>query len=180
MKTKEELVEAALEYGAFKAAVIDVEEIPFDETLRAYCEANYCGSYGRNYACPPHVGEAKELIEKAKSYSTALVFQTVTPIEDSFDIEGMEEAVKRHSETAASINRNLEAEGIEYLQLTAGGCNICPVCALAEQKPCRFPGKAISSLEAYCMNVSTLAPRCGMKYINGQNTVTYFGMFLFK
>ncbi|MBM3708346.1 MAG: DUF2284 domain-containing protein, partial [Actinobacteria bacterium] len=38
----------------------------------------------------------------------------------------------------------------------------------------------ISSLEAYCMNVSTLAGLCNMKYINGQNTVTYFGAFLFN
>ncbi|MBM3710008.1 MAG: DUF2284 domain-containing protein, partial [Actinobacteria bacterium] len=36
------------------------------------------------------------------------------------------------------------------------------------------------SLEAYCMNVSTLAELCNMKYINGQNTVTYFGAFLFN
>ncbi|MBM3714098.1 MAG: DUF2284 domain-containing protein, partial [Actinobacteria bacterium] len=67
-----------------------------------------------------------------------------------------------------------------YLQLTAGECSVCQVCAQVENKPCRFPEKAISSLEAYCMNVSTLAGLCNMKYINGQNTVTYFGAFLFN
>ena len=29
------------------------------------------------------------------------------------------------------------------------------------------------------MNVSRLCGKCGMKYINGENTVTYFGMCLF-
>jgi hypothetical protein len=35
------------------------------------------------------------------------------------------------------------------------------------------------SLEAYGVNVSALASAAGMKYINGQNTVTYFGAVLF-
>ena len=46
--------------------------------------------------------------------------------------------------------------------------------------PCRFPEKAIPSLEAYGINVSRLASAAEMKYINGQNTVTYFGMVLFE
>ena len=37
---------------------------------------------------------------------------------------------------------------------------------------------AMSSLEAYGINVSVLAPQAGMKYINGINTVTYFGAVL--
>ena len=68
---------------------------------------------------------------------------------------------------------------MHIIQLTAGKCTVCKVCTLIENKPCRFPDKAISSLEAYCMNVSILAKLCHMNYINGQNTVTYFGAFLF-
>ena len=45
-------------------------------------------------------------------------------------------------------------------------------------EPCRFPEKAIGSLEAYGVNVSLLAQTAGMRYINGQNTVTYFGAIL--
>ena len=36
------------------------------------------------------------------------------------------------------------------------------------------------SLEAYGIHVSKLAETAGMKYINGQNTVTYFGAVLFS
>ncbi|MGM0366804.1 MAG: DUF2284 domain-containing protein, partial [Actinomycetota bacterium] len=107
------------------------------------------------------------------------VFQTVTQIEDSFDFEGMKEAALKHSKIADTINKDIKKQSDNYLQLTAGECSVCSVCAQVENKPCRFPDKAISSLEAYCMNVSTLAELCHMKYINGQNTVTYFGAFLF-
>jgi predicted metal-binding protein len=180
IESEENLVKTCIEAGAFKAFVITTDKIPFDENLRSYCETNYCGSYGKNYACPPSVGDCKELIKKAKNYKKALIFQTVTQIEDSFDFEGMKEAAFKHSKIAETINKDIEKQYVNYLQLTAGECSTCPVCALVENKPCRFPDKAISSLEAYCMNVSILAKLCNMKYINGQNTVTYFGAFLFN
>jgi predicted metal-binding protein len=180
MVKEEKLVNICIEAGAFKAFVLTTDNIPFDVSLRSYCEANICGNYGKNYACPPNVGDGQELIEKARSYKKALVFQTVTKIKDSFDFDGMKEAAKRHSKVTDEINKAIGEQLGDYLQLTAGECTVCEVCALAEDKLCRFPDKAISSLEAYCMNVSTLAERCQMKYINGKNTVTYFGAFLFN
>lgn len=174
------LISMCIESGAYKAGIIEVEKIPFDENLRSYCEMNYCGSYGKNYACPPGVGTAKAVIEKAKTYKTALVFQSVYPVQDSFDFEGMEEAASLHSKTARRILDKVKKEYIDFLQLTVGECDICKDCTQLAGKPCRFPDKAVSSLEAYCMNVSVLAPLCGMQYINGKDTVTYFGAFLLK
>ena len=65
------------------------------------------------------------------------------------------------------------------LHLGAGGCGVCKPCAKQSGEPCRFPELAMPSLEAYCINVSELARAAGMKYINGPNTVTYFGAVLF-
>jgi predicted metal-binding protein len=173
------LVQTCLDAGAYKAYVIVVEKIPFDKDLRVYCEANYCGNYGCNYACPPYVGTADELVEKARKFKHALVFQTVKGLEDSYDFEGMTEAAKQHAENAMTISGSLTECVGPFLQLTAGGCNLCEICAQKTGEPCRFPCDAISSLEAYCINVSTLAGLCDMKYINGTNTVTYFGAFLY-
>ena len=52
---------------------------------------------------------------------------------------------------------------------------MCERCAKLTDEPCRFPELAMSSLEAYGVNVSLLAPQAGMQYINGTGTVTYFG-----
>ncbi|MBM3700558.1 MAG: DUF2284 domain-containing protein [Actinobacteria bacterium] len=180
MEADDRLVKICIDAGAYKSYIIETDKIPFDENLRSYCEMNYCGHYGKNYACPPGIGESKELIAKAKEYKKALVFQTVTEIKDSFDFEGMQEAQSRHTKAADKINEHIRKLFDNYLQLTAGGCKVCKVCAQVDDKPCKFPDKAISSLEAYCMNVSTLAGLCNMKYINGQNTVTFFGAFLFN
>lgn len=174
------LEEKCIEYGAHKAFIIDVDQIPFDRGLREYCVANYCGHYGKNHACPPDVGDADALIAEAKKYSKALLFQTVNTLEDSYDFEGMEAAKVMHAAVADKINEDVKLQYADYLQLTVGSCEVCSKCSKLDDQPCRFPDKMVSSLEAYCMNVSTLAELCEMKYINGVNTVTYFGAFLFN
>ena len=57
---------------------------------------------------------------------------------------------------------------------------MCEVCGKRTGEPCRFPQKAIGSLEAYGINVSLLAKESGMNYINGADTVTYFGAVFFR
>lgn len=173
---EQQLLEKCIELGAYKAGFANVSEINFDPELRKACEANYCGNYGRNLTCPPAVGTPEELIERAKSFSRILVIQTVTALEDSFDFEGMTEAKIKHDELSSKIDKLID---LPHLKLTAGGCSVCERCAGFDGQPCRYPDDATASLEAYCINVSKLAAVCGMKYINGQDTVTYFSGFLF-
>lgn len=169
-----------LHLGARAAAVIPVDSISFDTAFRDMCASNACGNYGKSYMCPPDIGEIGDLIQEAKSYSFALVYQTVGSLEDSYDFEGMMEAGKFHNALAQSVRELFEKKlGKKALHLGAGGCRLCPVCGKKTGEPCRFPAKAMSSLEAYGINVSKLASRCGMRYINGENTVTYFGAALF-
>lgn len=165
--------------GCDSVGEIPTSEIPFAPSLVQMCEMNHCGCYGKNYACPPHIGNPEDLIKKAKGYEKILVFQKIYPLEDSFDFEGMI-AGKQHFQQLVKEVQGLCMEKLEnYLLLGAGACTICETCAVCEQRPCRFPDKMIASLESYCIEVSVLAGRCGMNYINGQNTVTYFGCILY-
>ncbi|MBO4980096.1 MAG: DUF2284 domain-containing protein [Clostridia bacterium] len=175
-----ELVDEVLARGAFKAAVIEAKSIETDRVFRDMCAANACGMYGKCYMCPPDVGDAEALMAEVKGYRYALVYQTVSELEDSFDFEGMTEAKKRTYPLAQSLRPLFAEKGIKrVLHLGAGGCGVCKPCAKQSGEPCRFPDKAMASLEAYGINVSALAKSAGMKYINGQNTVTYFGAVLF-
>ena len=176
------LTEKILELGAYKTGEVACREITFDPVFRKACEANYCGMFGRCWMCPPHVGEINDLIAEAKGYTTAVVYQTVRPLEDSFDIEGMLEAGALHNNLAQAITAYLRETlpREQWLHLGAGGCRFCESCAKREEQPCRFPEHALASLEAYGVAVSELAPLAGMQYINGQNTVTYFGAVFLK
>ena len=121
-----------------------------------------------------------KLMNEISEYRYALVYQTVTELEDSFDFEGMVEAKKKSYPLAQSLRGLFDDSRIKKtLHLGAGGCGVCRTCAKQTGEPCRFPEKAMPSLEAYGINVSELAKASGMKYINGQNTVTYFGAVLF-
>ena len=129
--------------------------------------------------CPPHVGEVEELIARARRFRHILVYQTVTALEDSYDIEGMLAAGEAMNRLTLRLRERLDQlEAGARLHLGAGGCRMCSRCAKLEGRPCPFPDRALASLEAYGINVSVLAPQAGMKYINGANTVTYFGAVL--
>ncbi len=120
------------------------------------------------------------LMNEAQSYQKALVYQTVGTLEDSYDFEGMMEAARLHNELSRALAKWFATLPFaKKLHLGAGGCHMCGVCAKRTNEPCRHPELAMPSLETYGIDVSELAASSGMKYINGQNTVTYFGALLF-
>lgn len=175
------LAEAAITNGAFKANVIETDKIVTDRVFREICLTNSCGKCGKCYMCPPDVGDIDELMSSISDYDHALVYQTVSELDDSFDFEGMIAAKKAFYPVSQSLRKVFdEAELKKVLHLGAGGCGVCEKCAKATDEPCRFPELAMASLESYGINVSELAKAAGMKYINGQNTVTYFGAVLFS
>jgi predicted metal-binding protein len=158
-----------------KSAVISPTQLRFDETFADACKQNLCGRYGRNYTCPPHVGDIRELIAKVKSYTHAVIYQSIHRLEDSFDFEGMSAAQKLHNKLTLDIAKQAPPGA---LILGAGGCFLCKQCAAETHKPCRHPTRAISSLEAHGVDVSSVQQACELKYVNGINTVTYFsGLF---
>lgn len=179
MNTKS--IEAVLECGAEKACVIPQSQIVLSGEFRKICESNGCGNYGRCWMCPPDVGEIGELMEKVRTYSHGLLYQSIGKLEDSFDIEGMTEAGLKH----AALSRRIEKTAVPTLpkgalHLTCGGCRFCDSCAKSENKPCPYPGEALASLESYGIDVYKTVKDTELKYINGQNTVTFFGMILFS
>ena len=176
-----DIVKLCMEKGAANAQEIPLDKIVFQPELRDYCMQNRCGLYGKNYTCPPFIGDVNELIIKLKTFKKAVIWQNIFPLEDSFDIEGMMYALQKHNAMTMEIARCIYSVlGRSCaLVLAAGGCVLCEKCAVVTDEPCRFPEEALSSLEAYGINVSKIVEASGMKYINEQNTVTYFsGVFL--
>ncbi|MFI3169692.1 MAG: DUF2284 domain-containing protein [Faecalibacterium sp.] len=175
-----ELVAKIEALGAAHAGIVNVADIHFDPAFRELCVSNACGNYGKCWMCPPDAGDIHELIARAKTFDKALVYQTIGTLEDSYDFEGMMEAADVHNQLARKALAEFSALPFQkHLHLGAGGCHQCPVCAKRTNEPCRFPEKAMASLETYGVAVSELAVQAKMNYINGQDTVTYFSAFLY-
>lgn len=178
---KTDLIALAKSIGFTNAEWVDASQIVCDRRFREQCAANACGGYGKCWMCPPDIGDIDELISQVKSYKRGLLYQSIFTLEDSFDFEGMQEGGREQSRRSRLLDDALRSEGYEgYLHLSKGGCGVCSPCAKVKGEPCRFPDRALSSLEAYGINVSATVKSTSMKYINGVNTVTYFGIVLFS
>lgn len=175
MKVTKEAIENALEGRAFECAVIPTAGIIFSPELRKACEANVCGKFNKCWTCPPAVGPVEMLKEKILSFSHAFVFTTKADLEDSFDYEGMMRAKDLHNLATSKLHARF---GKTNPVFGAGGCAVCEACAYPAA--CRFPDKAIPSVEAAGINVTELSRAAGVHYNNGENTVTYFSMALFN
>lgn len=174
----DKLIQAALQCGAAKAVVIPAEQVVLSESFRAICESNACGLYGRCWMCPPGVGDIHLLMDRVRSYGHGLLYQSISPLEDSYDIEGMTAAAHSHALLAQRLERS-DLLPQHRMHLTCGGCRLCTRCAQQDGQPCRHPDQALTSMEACGIDVYQTTKNTPLKYINGANTVTYFGIVLF-
>ncbi len=177
-----ELVREALNYKADYAAIADVSQIKFVPEFRKACEQNSCGKYNKNWMCPPAVGTLEELKARACQFQQGLLFQTVHTVKSSFDWKGMMAAAKIHDGIFRDILEALKTKYhfFDILPLSAGACLFCDRCAYLDNEPCRFPDKALASVESYGIDVMNLEKACGIPYYNGKNTVSYVGLILFR
>lgn len=176
------LVKEALVLKAKHACIAEVADIKFNDDFRMLCEQNLCGSYNRNWMCPPAVGSIGALKKRVLSFKQGLLVQTVYQLEDSFDWEGMEKGKVKHEKTFRKILESMRNNYTfpEILPLSAGRCMYCSKCAYLEGKKCYYPEKAVWSVEANGIDVMALVKDSGIPYNNGENTVSYVALILFK
>ena len=170
----------ALEGRAFEYAVIPTQTLSFSPELLKACESNVCGMFNKSWTCPPAIGSIEKQREKIMAFNSAFVFTTKADLDDSFDYEGMMRAKDYHDDLTARIH---ERFGKTNPVFGAGGCKLCgrlvgETCAYPD--PCRFPDEIYSSIEAAGTDVTELSRVGGLRYNNGENTITYFSMGLFN
>ena len=79
------------------------------------------------------------------------------------DVEAMMDTEKTHKEHFAKAREELQKLYPHMLALGAGACTVCKSCAYPDE-PCRFPEKAISSMESYGILVNQVCTDNHMKY----------------
>ena len=164
-------------FGFYEFGIADTAGIRFRQDIRAMCEVNTCRAYGTTWACPPAVGTVEECGERVRQYDKMVVLSGKYELEDSFDYEGIQEGAKKFRESSRALNQLLRERFSDYFMLSNEGCDLCSKCTYPDA-PCRFPDRAMGSLEGYGIFVSELATQAGMKYNNGPNTVTFFGALI--
>jgi len=181
MVNPEDLIKDALASNFSHAAVLETSSIQFHEDFRKACEKNLCRKYDTNWMGPPAIGPISALMKQVTRYRKGLLIQKIHPVLSNFDLKGMLQAAKIHGTAFREFIKQVRARYPEedFLPLDAGCCSICERCAYLEGESCRHPDEAVSSVEAYGMNVIALQKSAGLPYNNGKNAVTYVGLILF-
>lgn len=164
--------------GIHEYGLLSTADIPFEQEIRKICEDNACRLYGTTWACPPAVGTVNECRARCLQYQTAMVFNAVYPLEDSFDYEGMLQGHGDFKDLCDRLYTLAKTHLCKFLLLSNEGCKRCGNCTYPSA-PCRQPERLFPSLEGFGIHVAQLADRANIKYVNGTNTVTYFGMLLY-
>jgi len=163
---------SAVNVPVHEQAQASTTALTFSPALLDYCKTNVCGYYNKSWTCPPACASIDNQQKKILSYKNVLVFTTKHDLEDSFDYDGMTTGRERHTLLTAEVKKMLG----DALVYGAGQCPVCKKCAFPEA--CLFPEKQIGSIEAAGIDVTELSKSAGIKYNNGENTVTFFSMVL--
>lgn len=173
-------VQIAKKYFGFEqAAELKIASLEFLPEVRAMCSENRCGSYGKRWTCPPGCGTLQQISDKAKVYKHGILIQTVKTLEDEFDWETMMETEKLQKKRMEQFVGFMQSQCRQCLPMSSGTCCICEECTYPD-RPCRFPDKAWSSMEAYGLLVQDVCIRSGLNYYYGKQMISYTGCVLYK
>ena len=163
--------------GFEEAVPLDPQSLIAREDVRAMCVEDKCGAYNKNWTCPPAIGTVEECQERMRRYKRGILLQTVGQMTKTVDTRCYRETEQRHINNFYALAEAIRKVHPGALCLGAGGCRVCKVCAYPE--PCRFPGKAVSSMEGYGLFVAQVCRDANIAYHHGDRTITYTACVLF-
>lgn len=164
----------------YKYDFLKTKDVIFNPVYLETCKSNACGRYGKNWYCPPAIGDINELIKKYSSFSDTLIISSIVELEDSFDIEAMDAG--RNDLFNFYISLIKEHKLYNYSNIKILGCSSCDLCSECTypHSECRFKELLVPTIESCGIDVCNTVRRTKLSYYNGPNTVTYFCFIFFN
>lgn len=164
---EEELRKMALDSGATAFKFIEPKDIVTAHWVRLKCQFG-CKNYGTRYTCPPYSPSPEDTRKVLDEYAKAYLIKYEGFL--SFDeyppkklAKAMTELSLHVCKTVLHMERHAFLAG--YYKAFSNGahrCRKCDVCAIAENKGCRFPFEARPSLESSGIDVFRTAQNAGL------------------
>ena len=167
-----DVLSAAKEIGFEGVCRLNMASLRPLPEVREMCAADRCGAFGKCWSCPPACGSIEHCASRLAAYTDGVLVQTVGTLADEYDLAGIDAARKLHDRRFRTLARQIRFSQPDCLPLSAGNCTLCLVCTCPD-KPCRFPTKRLSSMEAYGLLVSEVCERSGLPYYHGKNTISF-------
>ena len=167
----------AKEIGFDAAVPMDPKTLVAREDVRSMCAADKCGAYNRNWTCPPACGTVEECQQRMRQFENGILLQSIGHMTKAIDSRCYRETERRHMKSFYAFAEEIRKVYPNALCLGAGGCRVCKQCAYPEA--CRFPEKAMSSMEGYGLFVTQVCRDAGVPYYYGERTITYTACVLY-
>ena len=150
-----------------------------EERIRVYCIENRCSSYDANHMCPPRVGSLEEVEAALQGFPQGVLLQLSRPMDVANNREDVIRTKLEFHHLILRLERRLKKRGATPLWgLIGGNCELCRICAAIENKPCRHPEKARTSLEAIGVDVIALLEKLGLDGQFHPDRLTWTGCIL--
>lgn len=169
--------EKAKELGFDEAAPLNPEKLVAREDVRSMCAADKCGAYNKNWTCPPACGTIEDCQKRMLGFERGILLQSIGHMTKPIDSKCYRETERRHMKNLYAFAEEIRKQYPGALCLGAGGCRVCQRCAYPEE--CRFPEKAMSSMEGYGLFVTQVCRDSGIPYYYGERTITYTACVLY-
>jgi len=191
------LSKAAKRLGIETCLEFDPKLLVPQQKVRAACMENKCGSYGKHYMCPPHIGTIDEIKSRLKKFQRGVLLQYSQPLNlksalEGFmksgpkglmnsDLDGLLKSMLYFHNKVLSLEGSLRKQGIEEIWgMLGGNCRLCDTCLAATGEPCLYPKKARNSLESIGIDVITLLNSFGLDSKFRDDKITWTGCILFN
>lgn len=172
-------VKLALELGFSHAAKLTMQALTPMAQVRDMCSADRCQSFGRRWSCPPACGTLEQAASRIARFDRGILVQSTAKLADDFDYDGIQALSRTHAQRFAALARQMRLLCTRTLPLSAGPCLVCRRCTCPD-RPCRYPSRRISAMEAYGLLVSDVCVRSGLAYNYGPGTMTYTSCILYS
>ena len=166
------LMELARGTGFEEVCPVNMDALIPLESVREMCSSGTCKVYGTSWSCPPALPDLEHSEKLFAARNCGVLVQTVAKMKDELDHEALKKAMEDHKRRFDTLVRQLKVLDIDFLPLGAGTCSICYKCTYPD-KPCRYPDKMYSSMEAYGLMVNDVCTASGMKYNYGPCTMSF-------
>lgn len=150
-----------------------------EERIRSFCLENRCGAFNAHHMCPPRVGPLPEVAARLRAFGRGVLLQYSRPANVAHDREAVTRAKVEFHRLVLRLEHRLQRRHLTPLwALIGGSCQLCRTCAAVEEKPCRHPEKARTSLEALGIDVIGLQQKLGLDATFHPDRVTWTGCIL--
>ncbi len=147
---------------------------------RKTCETNVCKCYGTSWTCPPNCGSPEFCIRRISISKDADIYIRKYENVDFNDHAGLDALMDGFRQECREIMVECRARGYNVFALADGPCRYCERCSVLDDKPCPFPEMQVPSVSGYGIDMTSYIGSIGEKFEFSKDSVTLYGIFLFK